>query len=106
MLRISKLTDYGTMVLACLAVGLFPGWTVGPLLALGARAVLGRDEFGGLRGVLPVNCGWVLGDGSVLGVCGQQRVCMEMVHAYIYYMYILICTRTRAHLVAARRRAA
>ncbi len=31
------------LVLACLAVGLLPGWTVGPLLALGARAVLGRE---------------------------------------------------------------
>jgi multicomponent K+:H+ antiporter subunit A len=31
------------LVFACLAVGLFPGWTVGPLLALGARAVLGRE---------------------------------------------------------------
>jgi len=31
------------LVLACLAVGLAPGYTVAPLLELGARAVLGRE---------------------------------------------------------------
>jgi len=31
------------LVLACLAVGLLPAWTVGPLLEVGARAVLGRE---------------------------------------------------------------
>ena len=29
------------LVVACLAVGLAPGWTIGPLLEVGARAVLG-----------------------------------------------------------------
>jgi multicomponent K+:H+ antiporter subunit A len=32
------------LVVLCLLVGLVPAWTIGPLLAVGARAVLGTDE--------------------------------------------------------------